>query len=53
MNDFQLLGMIDIIGFALTSVYILNKYGFKDFFYGWREAIKKFQEIVKYVLTGR
>jgi hypothetical protein len=53
MNDFQLLGMIDIIGFTLTSVYILNKYGFKDFFYGWKEVIKKFQEIVKYVLTGR
>lgn len=53
MEDFQLLGMIDIIGFALTSVYILNKYGIKDFFYGWNEVIKKFKEIVKYVLTER
>ncbi len=53
MNDFQLLGMIDIIGLAITSVYILNKYGIKDFFYGWKELIKNFQEIVKYVLTGR
>lgn len=53
MNDSQLLGTIDIIGFALTSIYALNKYGIKDFFYGWKEVGKKFQEIVKYVLTGR
>lgn len=45
MNDLQLLGIIDMIGFTLTSVYILNKYGFKDFFYGWKEVIKNFKKL--------
>ncbi len=41
MNDFQLFGIVDIIGFIITSVYIIYKYGFKDFFYGWKEVAKK------------
>jgi hypothetical protein len=51
MENMKILLLIDIAGFVITSIYVIQKYGIRNFWKGWKELIEKFIEIVKEVLN--